>query len=155
MLPARGGVDVSRLCAMLCAGHSLPLQAYLEIPGILHDFFKLLCHELQLFQKLLWVRVLLKLDGFDERLGELLPHDVHSVHLEVGIPEGDEIRDDLRVKLFLNFQEGLNLPLTDFIWKLGLVLSSSRDYPNLLENRQVLWNPLCCAVLDPPVHGLR
>mmetsp|Transcript_4597 Transcript_4597/g.13405 ORF Transcript_4597/g.13405 Transcript_4597/m.13405 type:complete len:284 (-) Transcript_4597:337-1188(-) len=142
----------SRSLALLLAADPLPLEANLEIARVLYYSLELLRDELQLFEELLWRGVLPEFDRLDQGLREFLAHHVHRIHLEVGVAQRDQVRDDLRVELPLHLKERLDLPLAHLAGELRLELGAGRDDSDLLEHRQQLRHPFGRAVLDPPIH---
>mmetsp|Transcript_47044 Transcript_47044/g.150214 ORF Transcript_47044/g.150214 Transcript_47044/m.150214 type:complete len:218 (-) Transcript_47044:467-1120(-) len=140
--------------APVAGAHNLPLEANLQIACVFHDPLKLLGHQHQLLEKIIWRRLLLELDGLDQGLRELLPHGMRSIHFVVRVTHREQVRDDLRVQLPLNLKESLELPLVHLPGELGLVPGTCRDDAHLPQGRQELRNPSRSAVLHPPSRGV-
>jgi hypothetical protein len=70
-------------------------------------------------------------------------------HFDVGVSEGDDVRDDLGEEVLFGVEERVDLPLLAVARELALVLSAGRDDLDVLQQLGHARQVHLGAVLDP------
>lgn len=86
------------------------LEPNVERCSGLVDVWQLIGDNLELLLQLVRRRSLPQLDSLHECVRKTPAEEVHRVHLDVRVANGDQVRHRLELQLVLNLQESMHLP---------------------------------------------
>ncbi len=102
----------------------LPFESDCQIPGRSHNLLQLLVDQINLLHQFLRAGRLSELDCFDQRTRKLCCQVFGCIHLNLRIPESDEVGHSTHLQVFQSLEEGSHLPFMRVAWKLALIAGS-------------------------------
>mmetsp|Transcript_111173 Transcript_111173/g.313723 ORF Transcript_111173/g.313723 Transcript_111173/m.313723 type:complete len:213 (+) Transcript_111173:238-876(+) len=106
-------------------------------------------------QELVRGRAFAKLDRFDPRIRKFFSHGDGSVHVELGISQGDQVCDGVCAGGMLKVHKSARFPFADLVWIQSLVFRAGGHHRHRSQDRQGLGQPLGRALLHPARNGVR